>query len=116
MEYQAGLVSESESVTTFVVYRRSDGRIVHTHYVIAAPGAEVPGTDRMAGEAAELARDIAGSGEGESDVGVLQVEARELRSGAQYVVDVEAQRLVIREDGRDEVSTRGGPRDVPEET
>ena len=98
MEPRPGPVPESQAVASFVVYRRSDGVIVHTHHVIVLPGAEEPRAEAMIAEAVELAGSVAGAQD--SDVDVLQVEATELRPGASYAVDVQERRLLVVPGGR----------------
>jgi S1-C subfamily serine protease len=114
MEPRPGPVPESQTVASFVVYRRSDGVILHTHHVMVLPGAEEPRAEAMAAEAVELAGSVAGAEE--SDVDVLQVDAAELRPGASYAVDVQERRLlVVPEAGPDGIPGRAGRREAPEE-
>jgi electron transfer flavoprotein alpha/beta subunit len=77
---------------TRVVYDKATGRIVHTHQVMALPGAEIPSGIDIDAQARSLASRI--SGQSEEELDVLNVQPGEARSEVAYAVDLGTHRLI----------------------
>ncbi|HEX5198309.1 hypothetical protein ACFQS1_37560 [Paractinoplanes rhizophilus] len=92
MKPKPGLVPETETSATFVVYDTADGTIVHRHKV-TTPVGSAEGRREDAEEAAlNYAHRITGTQR--DRIAVLQVADDELRPGVESRVDVETRRVV----------------------
>jgi|SRR5271166_3562722 len=77
--------------TTRVIYDRATGEIVHIHYVVILPKAEVPDEDHLDAEAVSQASRFSkrpGAG-----LQALKVEASEFQASVRYRVNLETRKL-----------------------
>ena len=74
-----------------VVYRKSDGHIVHRHFVTVLPGAKDVEKDEVEARARRL---VKSKGHMDEDLGVLHVDSSSIRHNEKYRVDVQKQTLV----------------------
>jgi len=91
---QVQVTAEAETVKAFIVYRKTDGKIVHRHQIHVLSGTKKPSEEAMVEEVKALAGRIAGASEAE--IGVLPVTVDELERSFELQVDIQAQRLVGR--------------------
>jgi len=82
---KAGSVVVPESQHDCVVYRKSDGKIVHSHSVIVLPGAKEVTKDEVETRARRIAN---GKGHNNADLSVLHVDRTAMRPNEKYKVDV----------------------------
>lgn len=74
-----------------VVYRKSDGRILHRHLITVLPGADPVEKDEAEARALRI---VKSKGYSEQDLGVLHVGFTSMSHNEKYKVDVQKQELV----------------------
>src|SRR5262245_30086057 len=98
MEHEPGLVPDTETAATVVVYDMADGTIGHRHKVVTPAGAPESSEQDAQEAALDYADRIAGVPR--DRIAVLRVAEEELRPGVEHRVDVEARRVVAADDRR----------------
>jgi len=98
MEHEPGLVPETETGATFVVYDTADGTIIHRHKVVTPAGAPESSVQDAQDAAFYYADRVAGVPR--DRIAVLLVADEELRPGVEHRVNVETRRVVAAKDTR----------------
>jgi len=80
-------------VATYVVHDRRTGEILHTHRVLAFPGATIPSIAKVEEEALDSASKV--YGKPLSGLSALRVQKEDLKPGVQYKVDMRTRKLVV---------------------
>lgn len=83
--------SHVRTIQSYVVFDRSDGKIVHIHDVITLEGAESQSDAEVERRALEL---VAERGIDTSGLGTMAIGSEAIKPGTRYKVDVQSSTLV----------------------